>query len=95
MYVFVNDTYVVFLQRRASETSELGRCEKPGPGRNLDLVRSGLDREKVQQHEQLMEEFKLAHKRMFSNGQPSTMTATPVCPTSTSTSSSSSQVIVI
>ncbi|XP_075211659.1 uncharacterized protein LOC142318898 isoform X2 [Lycorma delicatula] len=55
-------------QRRASETSELGRCEKSNGGRNLDLVRSGLDKEKVQQHEQLMEEFKLAHKRMFSNG---------------------------
>lgn len=77
-------------QRRASETSDISRCEKSSPGRNLDIVRSGLDKEKVQQHEQLMEEFKLAHRRMFSNGHGPQKGA-PFCPTTASTSSTSSQ----
>ncbi|RZF32190.1 hypothetical protein LSTR_LSTR004053 [Laodelphax striatellus] len=64
-------------QRRASDTSELTKLESSSPaaGRNLDIVRSGLDKEKVQQHEQLMEEFKMAHRRMFSTSTTSSSTS--------------------
>ncbi|XP_039279098.1 PDZ domain-containing protein 7 [Nilaparvata lugens] len=62
-------------QRRASDTSELNKLDTSPAGRNLDIVRSGLDKEKVQQHEQLMEEFKMAHRRMFSTSTTSSSTS--------------------
>jgi hypothetical protein len=31
------------------------------------LIKSGLAKEKVHQHEQLMQEFRQAHKKMFSS----------------------------
>lgn len=37
------------------------------------LIKNGLAKEKVEQHEQLMMEFKKAHRKMFSSDSDSTI----------------------
>uniref|UniRef100_A0A1B6LG89 PDZ domain-containing protein n=2 Tax=Graphocephala atropunctata TaxID=36148 RepID=A0A1B6LG89_9HEMI len=67
------------LQRRSEKRAKEVNCEVKS---KVELHKCGMDKEKVEQHQQLMEEFRRAHKKMFAqslNDDNKTDTAHP-CP---------------
>ncbi|XP_054265919.1 uncharacterized protein LOC128988555 isoform X1 [Macrosteles quadrilineatus] len=53
------------LQRRSEKRAKEGPSDLRPP--KVDLHKCGMDKEKVEQHQQLMEEFRRAHKKMFAH----------------------------
>ncbi|XP_072159723.1 uncharacterized protein [Bemisia tabaci] len=69
-------------ERKASDPASVD--QPPQKGGKLEKLRSNFDKEKVIQHEQLMQEFKRAHRRMFSPpGSQDSQTSTNVTSSST------------